>query len=141
MNNFPTENLKSIRIISATLSQPIAIACYTQEDEELVAGLESIIKQNGYTCADVATWCKDKGLLFSTYQTPAGRSDKFQQVFYSSSTGIAMEIVIQDIQGKYEKRIYQLQLRLKADKRIPQALFHQKLENGYSLEQPSQVEI
>lgn len=78
MNNFPTENLKSIRIISATLSQPIAIAYYTQEDEELVAGLESIIKQNGYSCADVAAWCKDKGLLFSTYQTPAGRSDKFQ---------------------------------------------------------------
>ena len=62
MNNFPTENLKSIRIISATLSQPVAIACYGQEDENLVAGLESIIKQNGYTCADVVSWCKDKGL-------------------------------------------------------------------------------
>ena len=78
MNNFPTENLKSIRIISAALSHPIAIACYSQEDEKLVAGLESIIKQNGYTCADVVSWCKDKGLLFSTYQTPTGRSDKFQ---------------------------------------------------------------
>ena len=54
MNNFPTENLKSIRIISATLSQPIAIACYTQEDEELVAGLESIIKQ---TNTPALMWC------------------------------------------------------------------------------------
>lgn len=78
MNNFPTKNLKSIRIISATLSQPVAIACYGQEDENLVAGLESIIKQNGYTCADVVAWCKDKGLLFSTYKTPTGKSDKFQ---------------------------------------------------------------
>jgi cupin superfamily acireductone dioxygenase involved in methionine salvage len=78
MNNFPTENLKSIRIISAALSHPIAIACYSQEDEELVAGLESIIKQNGYTCADVVSWCKDKELLFSAYRMPGNGSRKFQ---------------------------------------------------------------
>lgn len=78
MNTFPEENIKSIRIISATLSQPIAIACYSREDEELVSGLESIIKENGYTSADVMSWCKDKELLFSAYRMPGNGSRKFQ---------------------------------------------------------------
>ena len=88
MNNFPTKNLKSIRIISATLSQPVAIACYSREDKELVSGLESIIRENGFTSADVMSWCKDKELLFSACRMPVNGSRKFQQGFRRCLNGI-----------------------------------------------------
>lgn len=77
MNNFLEENLKSIRIISAAISQPIAIACYSQEDEDLVSGIESVIKSNGYTCADLISWCESKNLQFSVNKTPKVKSRKF----------------------------------------------------------------
>ena len=45
MYPFPEANLKSIRVISASLPAPIAIACYSTSDEGLIAGLESIITE------------------------------------------------------------------------------------------------
>ena len=53
MYPFPEANLKSIRVISASLPAPIAIACYSTSDEGLIAGLESIILNVGYSPADV----------------------------------------------------------------------------------------
>lgn len=78
MHPFPEAKLKSIRIISKPLSAPIAIACYTTEDEELVAGLESIIPDAGYTPADVIAWCKDKGLRCWPCQDATSNVTKLQ---------------------------------------------------------------
>lgn len=78
MELFPLKNLKSIRIISAALSQPIAIACYSQEDEDLVTGLESIMSTNRYICADIIFWCKSKNILFSVCKMPNSSSYKLQ---------------------------------------------------------------
>lgn len=68
MNPFPEKGLRSIRIISHALPFPIAIACYTETDEELVIGMESIIERMGYDYDDILTWCKDKGLLCYPYR-------------------------------------------------------------------------
>lgn len=73
---FPEENLRSIRII--TTSIPIAIACYSERDEELVMGFESTIEENGYDYLEVVTWCRDNGLLCSSYCEIKGVSFKLQ---------------------------------------------------------------
>ena len=78
MYPFPEANLKSIRVISASLPAPIAIACYSTSDEELIAGLESIILNVGYSPADVIAWCKDKGLHCCSYQDTSGNTTKLQ---------------------------------------------------------------
>lgn len=78
MFQFPEENLKSIRVISKSIQHPIAIACYSTEDEELVAGLESIISSAGYGCAEVVTWCHDKGLQCHPYKDMSKASKKLQ---------------------------------------------------------------
>ena len=73
---FPEENLRSIRIITTTI--PIAIACYSERDEELVIGFESTIEENGYDYLEVVTWCQDNGLLCSSYREIKGVSFKLQ---------------------------------------------------------------
>ena len=73
---FPEENLRSIRIITTTI--PIASACYSKRDEELVIGFESTIEENGYDYLEVATWCRDNGLLCSSYREIKGVSFKLQ---------------------------------------------------------------
>lgn len=78
MYPFPEANLKSIRVISASLPAPIAIACYSTSDEGLIAGLESIILNVGYSPADVIAWCKDKGLHCWSYQDTSGNTAKLQ---------------------------------------------------------------
>ena len=78
MKLFPEEHLKSIRVISKFLPSPIAIACYSASDEELVAGLESIIPDAVYTPADVIAWCKDKGLRCWPYQDTTSNVTKLQ---------------------------------------------------------------
>ncbi len=78
MFQFPEENLKSIRVISKSIQYPIAIACYSTDDEELVTGLESIIPDTGYSLADVIAWCKDKGLRCWPCQDTSGNPTKLQ---------------------------------------------------------------
>lgn len=78
MFQFPEENLKSIRVISKSIQYPIAIACYSADDEELVTGLESIIPDTGYSLADVIAWCKDKGLRCWPCQDTSGNHTKLQ---------------------------------------------------------------
>ena len=78
MYPFPEANLKSVRVISASLPAPIAIACYSTSDEELIAGLESIILNVGYSPADVIAWCKDKGLRCWPCQDTSGNPTKLQ---------------------------------------------------------------
>lgn len=78
MFQFPEENLKSIRVISKSIQYPIAIACYSTEDEELVTGLESIITSAGYGYAEIVTWCHDKGLLCHPYKIISKTSKKLQ---------------------------------------------------------------
>lgn len=78
MFQFPEENLKSIRVISKSIQYPIAIACYSTDDEELVTGLESIIPDTGYSLADVIAWCKDKGLRCWPCQDTNGNPTKLQ---------------------------------------------------------------
>ena len=78
MYPFPEANLKSIRVISASLPAPIAIACYSTSDEGLIAGLESIILNVGYSPADGIAWCKDKGLHCWSYQDTSGNTAKLQ---------------------------------------------------------------
>lgn len=73
---FPEENLRSIRIITTTI--PIAIACYSKRDEELVIGFESTIEENGYDYLEVVTWCRDNGLLCSSYCEIKGVSVSFK---------------------------------------------------------------
>ena len=73
---FPEENLRSIRIITTTI--PIAITCYSKRDEELVIGFESTIEENGYDYLEVVTWCRDNGLLCSSYREIKGVSFKLQ---------------------------------------------------------------
>lgn len=78
MFQFPEENLKSIRVISKSIQYPIAIACYSTDDEELVTGLESIIPDTGYSLADVIAWCKEKGLRCWPCQDTSGNPTKLQ---------------------------------------------------------------
>ena len=78
MNFFPEKGLRSIRVITKVISQPVAIACYSKDDEDLVAELENTISENRFSCEDVLTWCKDKGLLVATPKAPKSRSRKFQ---------------------------------------------------------------
>ena len=84
MNFFPEKGLRSIRVITKVISQPVAIACYSKDDEDLVAELESILNENRFVCEnrftyeDVLTWCKNKGLLVATPKAPKSRSRKFQ---------------------------------------------------------------
>ena len=40
----------------------------SKRDEELVIGFESTIEENGYDYLEVATWCRDNGLLCSSYR-------------------------------------------------------------------------
>ena len=50
----------------------------SKRDEELVIGFESTIEENGYDYLEVVTWCRDNGLLCSSYREIKGVSFKLQ---------------------------------------------------------------
>lgn len=62
--NFDPEGLMKIHFFTDGLEYPIAIAVYSEKEEELLRNMEEMFPTSGFTTMDIVEWCNENELEY-----------------------------------------------------------------------------